>query len=372
MTNNPQTPITNDLTFKTESKSTVLIVDEILHQPFIFKSFQEALKNKIPTETFLADLKLCVLQNDRLSVAFSNKNKDFDTFKTFFLSLLKCAGDGLLPNGKEAYLSVYDTFDKEKNKKIPTITYIPMKYGLLKAACRNGFSLEAEIVYKDDEFTIGRNEMQQRVFMHTPNIDGIESMGDNNFRYDSGSKKQVGEFTLKASDVFERIRGAYALAIDLKNQRYVRGEWMSIGEIKRIFNNPNMVRTKKAWNDMPLRMIIKTVIHRLANETPQIFPDNYLIQEVEDSNLILQNPEFESQLDSIIKTKLLSVSAVAQPLNLSSMFDNKQDDDAIVPTDINNAEETTENMPSDEEINNWYEDIENIGIEKADKEVAND
>lgn len=71
-------------------------------------------------------------------------------------SLMRCAQDGLLPDGKEAALVLFGT----------ECRYMPMVGGFRKRAADHGFSLTAQIVHKNDKFTyeLGLNAKLE----HTP------------------------------------------------------------------------------------------------------------------------------------------------------------------------------------------------------------
>lgn len=315
--------------------NTIVFIDKVLKDGFIFSCIQNSLKGKIPVDSFIEDLKIAISQNLPLLTALQARDKEPKLFMSLFVSLLKCASDGLIPDGRDAFLNIYQTTDKETGKKIPHVTYIPMKYGLLKAAGRNKISLEVDIVYIDEPFSIGCNEMQQRTFNHEINVDGLRGfeMVDNK-----------GVFTMDASKVFQQIKGAYAKAIDLKNRCYLKGEWMSISEILRIYNNKAIVKTKSIWNAHPLRMINKTLIHRICNEVPQILPDSYLVKELEDSELILNNPKLEAHLQQLVNDNIQSI-AYTPAVDLPSMFTNKKSQEeklAVVelPRDMDDFEQS--------------------------------
>jgi recombination protein RecT len=87
-----------------------------------------------------------LLEADRLSI---------------FNACKKAAGDGLLLDGREAAMVVYNT--KQGNSWVPTAQYIPMTQGLVKLARNSGEikSIIAEVVYENDKFVyrIGIDEM---------------------------------------------------------------------------------------------------------------------------------------------------------------------------------------------------------------------
>lgn len=80
---------------------------------------------------------------------------------SLFLACMKCARDGLLPDGREAALVPFnETQDDGPSRKV--VTYIPMYGGLLKKVRNSGelASLSANAVYANDvfEYELGDNE----------------------------------------------------------------------------------------------------------------------------------------------------------------------------------------------------------------------
>lgn len=67
---------------------------------------------------------------------------------SLYNSVIQCAQDGLLPDGREAaFVRWYD-----KKSGTNKIRYQPMIGGFRKRAANHGFSLEAHVVYEADEF----------------------------------------------------------------------------------------------------------------------------------------------------------------------------------------------------------------------------
>lgn len=106
--------------------------------------FQSALPSNCTFERFARIVKTAVIQNHDLL------NADR---KTFFTSCFKCAQDGLLPDGREAALVVYNNKQKDNTyKKI--VQYMPMIAGLLKKVRNSGelASIAAHVAYENDQF----------------------------------------------------------------------------------------------------------------------------------------------------------------------------------------------------------------------------
>lgn len=101
-----------------------------------------ALPKHIDLEKFLRILMTAVSQNPDLAGADQN---------SLLISCMKCAADGLMPDGKEAALVTF----KNKNKGIIEVSYMPMYAGILKKMRNSGElkTIEAHIVHKADKFT---------------------------------------------------------------------------------------------------------------------------------------------------------------------------------------------------------------------------
>lgn len=102
---------------------------------------QAALPSHIDLEKFVRILQTALNQNEKLATA------NFDSLIT---AALKCAADGLLPDGREAALVTF--FDKRV--QMDMVQYMPMYEGILKKMRNSGelLSIEANVVYKGDKF----------------------------------------------------------------------------------------------------------------------------------------------------------------------------------------------------------------------------
>src|SRR5262245_36987324 len=69
--------------------------------------------------------------------------------RTLFTSLMRCAQDGLIPDGRQAAIVVFN--DKERGQ---IAQYFPMIYGIRKLVQQSGeiTRFEQQIVYEHDEF----------------------------------------------------------------------------------------------------------------------------------------------------------------------------------------------------------------------------
>lgn len=148
---------------------------------------------------------------------------------SIFWALLKCAQDGLLPDGREAAIAPFN--DSRRGK---VATYMPMIGGLRKKLAEFGWSLRTRVVRQGDEFSYeyGLNEH----LTHRPPPPG--------------------------SDRGERI-AAYAVA----SHRDGRKEFtvMSAEEIAEV---RALAKTKNVWEKWPDQMWEKSAGHRLADDVP--------------------------------------------------------------------------------------------------------
>lgn len=102
------------------------------------QQLQEALPPSVSLERFTRTAKLAIQLNEELL--------DVPDKKSLFTSLVRCAFDGLIPDGRQAALV------KVKVKGKDQIAYWPMVGGMRFVAANHGFSLEAHCVYRNDHF----------------------------------------------------------------------------------------------------------------------------------------------------------------------------------------------------------------------------
>ena len=154
-------------------------------------------------------------------------------------SCVECAQDGLIPNGKEAALVIFNTnvAPKGQQKKwIKKVQYMPMITGIYKRARNSGeiSTLAAHIVNKNDHFRIIKGF--EPIIEHEPNID---NPGD--------------------------IRGVYAVAILSDGAR--DAEYMSVVDVNRV-KATSKTSGYGPWVDFWEEMAKKTVVRRLSKRLP--------------------------------------------------------------------------------------------------------
>src|SRR6185437_11438467 len=77
--------------------------------------------------------------------------------RTLLASCLKCAADGLVPDGREAALVIFNTKTKDGGWS-KVVQYMPMMAGILKRIRNAGeiASVQAHVIYEHDKFVIRR------------------------------------------------------------------------------------------------------------------------------------------------------------------------------------------------------------------------
>lgn len=149
---------------------------------------------------------------------------------SLYSSAIRCAQDGLLPDGREAAFVVF------RVKGEPKVQYMPMVGGLRRVAAGFGISLAAYAVHEHDDFDYGFG-FQPWVAHKPPALD--EDRGD--------------------------PIGAYAVATDKRGLKYL--EVMSRGEIEQV-RAVSRAAQKGPWVDWWSEMARKTVVRRLWKQLP--------------------------------------------------------------------------------------------------------
>lgn len=162
--------------------------------------------------------------------------------RTLFNSCVKCASDGLLPDGREAALVVYKTKVKDaqgRERWIEAVQFMPMVAGIRKRLRNSGEvdSATAEVVYRRDRFKYALGD-QAFIEHEPPSLD--EDRGD--------------------------PVGAYAI-IKLTSGETIR-EVMGIKEIERA-RSVSRAKDKSPWVEWWGEMARKTVLRRAAKAAPQ-------------------------------------------------------------------------------------------------------
>jgi recombination protein RecT len=192
--------------------------------------FQAALPAHIPVERFKRVLLTAIQQNPKLATADR---------PSLFTSAMKAAQDGLLPDGRESALVIYNTKIKINgaDKWIDAVQYIPMISGLRKKV-RNSKEIatwDAKVVFEKDEFFY--EDGLELILKHKPYLDG-----------DPGP-----------------VRAAYSVA-KLKTGE-VTVDVMPKWQIDRI-RSMSKAKDKGPWVDHYVEMAKKTVARRHSKVLP--------------------------------------------------------------------------------------------------------
>lgn len=165
---------------------------------------------------------------------------------TLFLSCLKSATDGLLPDGRDAALVIFNTKKKidGEDRWIKAVQYMPMYAGILKKVRQSGdlAGVETHVVYEKDLFKYALGDESK--IEHTPYM-GKEARGD--------------------------IIAVYCIA-RLKDGTVVR-EVMSFQDIEKVRKaskaGDDNGQPKGIWKAWYEEMARKTVFRRCAKWLPQ-------------------------------------------------------------------------------------------------------
>lgn len=121
--------------------------------------------NNVAADVFVSALQTAVCMHKDAHKFASNK-------ASLYTAIVKCANDGLLPDGKEAALIIYNTKQPD-GSYLPEVQYQPMVQGLVKLARNSGdiSSIGAEVVFENDVFEYGYSN-QGDIFKHLPCVKG--------------------------------------------------------------------------------------------------------------------------------------------------------------------------------------------------------
>lgn len=164
--------------------------------------------------------------------------------RTLLNSCIKCANDGLLPDGRDAALVVFNTKIKDpqtnKERWIKAVQYMPMIHGIRRRMFNSGEVLEAAaaVVYRGDKFRYSLGD--QPFIEHEPPSDLTVDRGD--------------------------LVGAYAI-IRMKNGQVIR-EVMRRHEIE-VRRNQSKASNSLMWTKFYDEGAMKTVLRHAAKSAPQ-------------------------------------------------------------------------------------------------------
>lgn len=176
----------------------------------------------------------------RVAMTAINSNPDLRNadHTSLFSSITKLAQDGLLADGREAALVIFNSKNKDGGGWTKKVQAMPMIAGLLKLMRQSGEVawVDAHIVCENDRF------------VYRPGLDDVPAFEPDWFG-DRG--KPI---------------GAYAIA-KLKSGEIVPPEIMSVGAIEKV-RNVSRSKDKGPWVDWWEQQALKTVLRRFLKRLP--------------------------------------------------------------------------------------------------------
>ncbi len=176
----------------------------------------------------------------RVTMTAINSNPDLRQADraSLFGSVTRLAQDGLLPDGRESALVIFNTKDRNSGGWVKKVQAMPMVAGLLKMMRQSG-----EVAWVDAQIVRANDAFQYR-----PGIDEMPVFEPNWFG-DRGD-----------------IIGAYAIA-KLKSGEIVPPEIMNREQIDKV-RNVSRSKDKGPWVDWYDQMALKTVLRRYLKRLP--------------------------------------------------------------------------------------------------------
>lgn len=235
--------------------------------------------------------------------------------KSLFGSIVRLAQDGLLPDGREAAIVIFNT--KKGNDWVKAAQAMPMIAGILKKIRQSGdvSKISAQVVYENDQFVwhLGFNEDVTHV---PPPLDQPRG-------------KPI---------------GAYATAVLKDGARLL--EVMSLEEIEKV-RNVSRSKDKGPWVDWFSEMARKTVMRRLSKRLPMSTDLDDAFERDEtmahtgtqiDGGEVIAMPEPISRLEALeaqIATDTPADEQRGEPVTLASAKD--EIDRCEIVADVNNC-----------------------------------
>lgn len=164
--------------------------------------------------------------------------------RSLFNAIIRCAQDGLYPDGREAAINVYNSKVKGPNGDawVKQAQYLPMIGGLRKNLAEHGWTLKTRCVYSNDDFDYVEEPASIR---HTPVRPG--------------------------ADRGHRI-GAYAVATHTDGRRLQ----IFLDETE-IAKRRAKAKTDNVWKEWPDQMAEKSAGHAIYDEIPKAERDRMRI-----------------------------------------------------------------------------------------------
>ena len=217
----------------TKQESPMRAVARVIESPDMRTKFVDALPPDMPVDRFTRVVMTAINMRPEL----------LDADRTsLYTSCLRAAQDGLIPDGREGVLNIYNTNvgTKQQPKYMKKVQWMPMVEGVIKQLAKAGINAYAASVYANDKVRIWNDDKGQHI-EHEPVVFG--DRGD--------------------------MIGAYARGITPDG--HVQIEAMNMDELNRA-----RAASKNAdgavYQQWPDRMAQKTVLHRLRKRMAILDP----------------------------------------------------------------------------------------------------
>ena len=213
------------------------IINNVLTQEQ--SAIQQALPSHIKPERFM---QVCY------TAAMLNPDLQKCTHSSLANSFIKCAKDGLVPDGKEAAIVVYNK--KQGQKLVSEAQYQPMIDGVLKRLRQSGEVpyITSKVVYQDDHFDTGMNI----------NGEYLE------FKPDYNSKNRKDE-DIKLVFAMAKLKNGEAIIEVMTREEVEKIMYLSKSAIDK---TTGKVKEYSVWGKFFGRMAQKTVLHRTSKRLP--------------------------------------------------------------------------------------------------------
>lgn len=133
---------------------------QLLRSGRLQAQIQAALPKNVSLDRFTTTTQIAINHNLELLKADQ---------QSLFNAIVKCAADGLMPDGNDAVLNIYNTNTGTKDKPVWTkkVQYQRMVGGIIKQFTKAGINAYAVSVYANDKFKLWNDNDGQHV-EHTP------------------------------------------------------------------------------------------------------------------------------------------------------------------------------------------------------------
>lgn len=255
--------------------------------------FQAVLPSNCSFERFARIVKTAAIQTPELLAADR---------ASLFMSCFKTAQDGLLPDGREAALVIYNTKQKDGSYK-KLVQYMPMVGGVLKKVRNSGelASISAHVVYDKDEFDYCLGDYEH--ITHKPTVG-------------------------------ERGKPICAYAIVKTKDNAIYREVMSVTDIEKI-RSISKSKDGQAWKEHWAEMAKKTVIRRISKRLPMSTDLEQVIHRDDEMFEFDNKPKPVNTAVDAINKQVIDISDAVEV----ESADNGQDDEPKsehTATEVNN------------------------------------